>query len=83
MIAGGKLVGFFSGNEHVLGYQRFSGRSRLVILCNFNDYAEHIKSERFAATSSRCTDLITGKQINVREDGLHLSPHQYAWLRCD
>jgi amylosucrase len=81
--AGGKLVGFFTGNDHILGYQRFSGRSKVLVLCNFNDHPEHIQADRFTAVPARVTNLITGKQVEAKEFGLMMEPHQYAWLRYD
>lgn len=81
--AGGKLVGFYSGNPHILGYQRYSGRSRVLVLCNFNDYAERVESERFAALPAVVTDLITDKQVKVKTRGIELEPHQYVWLRYE
>jgi len=82
-IAGGKLVGFFTGNPHILGYQRHMGRSKVLVICNFNDYCEPIAGERFAGIAARATDLITGKQVEAKVHGIQLEPHQYMWLRYE
>jgi amylosucrase len=79
--AGGRAVGFHTGNPSVLGYQRPGPSSTVLCLANFSDYAQWVGRDRFMGTPAEAKDLITGYMINVRNAGIHVRPHQYLWLR--
>lgn len=44
--AGGRLIGFHTGNPHVLGYQRLGSQTRLLCLANFHDDWQVSASEK-------------------------------------
>ncbi|KAJ9666824.1 hypothetical protein H2201_002958 [Coniosporium apollinis] len=79
-LAGGRAVGFFTGNHHVLGYQRPGPHGTVLCLVNFADDPEWVGRERFIAFPAEAKDLISGYMINLRE-GIQLTAHQYVWLK--
>jgi len=79
--AGGRAVGFHTGNPAVLGYQRPGPSSTVLCLVNFSDDAQWVGRDRFSGMPAEAKDLITGYMINVRNVGIHVRPHQYLWLR--
>ena len=80
-IAGGRAVGFYTGNSAILGYQRQGPNSTLLCLCNFADEPQWIGRERFQGLPESAYDLVADSQINLRDAGIHLRAHQYLWLR--
>ncbi|KAL8243707.1 hypothetical protein R6Q59_009965 [Mikania micrantha] len=80
-IAGGRAVGFFTGNPAVLGYQRPGPNSNLLCLCNFSDDPQWVGRERFLGMPIEVVDLVTGYNVNLRDAGIQLKAHQYLWLR--
>lgn len=82
-LAGGRLVGFHTGNKHVLGYQRFGRKHKLLVLCNFHDAPQYISRDKFSALPSTAYDLIAGTGVDLAAEALELRPHQYAWLRYE
>ena len=80
-IAGGRAVGFYTGNSAILGYQRQGPNSTLLCLCNFADEPQWIGRERFQGLPESAHDLVTDSQINLKDAGIHLRAHQYLWLR--
>jgi len=80
-LAGGRAVGFHTGNPAVLGYQRPGPSSTVLCLVNFSDYPQWVGRDRFMGMPFEAKDLITGYIVNVRNIGIHVRPHQYLWLR--
>ena len=80
-ISGGRAVGFFTGNNCILGYQRPGISTNLLCLCNFSDHEQWIGKDRFMGLPGTVKDLITDSDVYVRESGILLKPHQYMWLR--
>lgn len=79
-LAGGRAVGFYTGNAHILGYQRPGGSSTVLCLANFNDDPEWIGRERFMGMPREAKNLISGYTINLADAGVQLRGHQYLWL---
>ena len=79
--SGGRAVGFFTGNNCILGYQRPGIGSTVLCLCNFADDAQWIGRDRFMGMPEEIDDIINGYKINVRHAGIHMQPHQYLWLK--
>jgi amylosucrase len=79
--AGGQALGFRTGNEKVLGYQRIGSEKKVLCLANFSDHPEWVGRDRFEQCPDEAEDLITGYSINLRREGVHLRAHQYLWLR--
>jgi len=75
--AGGRLVGFRTHNERVLGYQRMGNESTVLCLVNFDDNPQWVGSEVFQFREA--FDLIQEKKITL-EHGIHLKSHQFVWL---
>ena len=73
---GGRLVGFRTHNEHVLGYQRL-GQKSVVCLANFDDVPQWVGREVFQFRDA--WDLVAEKAIDLSE-GIHLQSHQFVWL---
>lgn len=79
--AGGRAMGFFTGNAKVLGYQRLGVKATVLCLANFSDDAEWVGRDRFMGMPASARDLISGYEIELREAGVHLKAHQYVWLK--
>ncbi|KIW85438.1 hypothetical protein Z517_00828 [Fonsecaea pedrosoi CBS 271.37] len=80
-LAGGRAIGFYTGNPAILGYQRPGVTSSVLCLCNFSDEAQWIGRDRFLGMPVETTDLVSGYVINLRDAGIHMKPHQFMWLR--
>lgn len=80
-LAGGRAVGFHTGNPAVLGYQRPGPSSTVLCLANFSDDPQWVGRDRFTSMPAEAKDLVTGYMVNVRNAGIHVRPHQYLWLR--
>jgi amylosucrase len=80
-LAGGRAVGFYTGNERVLGYQRISTEGTVLCLANFSDDPEWVGKDRFMGCPEEAEDLISGHRINLGREGVQLRAHQYLWLR--
>lgn len=78
-LAGGHLVGFRSGNPHVLGYMRGEGAQRLLVLANFSELEQFVASIVFSAGPQRSRDHVSGAEFALRQ-GLSLRPYQFVWL---
>jgi len=79
--AGGRAMGFFTGNGRVLGYQRLGPTATILCLANFSDDPEWVGADRFSGVPEQARDLISGHRIELREHGVHLRAHQYLWLK--
>lgn len=80
-LAGGRAMGFFTGNPAVLGYQRPGPGSTVLCLCNFSDEAQWVGRDRFMGLPEELEDVDHGYRVNVRQAGIHMKSHQYLWLR--
>jgi len=80
-LAGGRAVGFFTGNNTVLGYQRPGSEGTVLCLCNFSDYPQWVGRDRFMGCPVTAKDLWSGYDIALREAGIELRPHQFLWLK--
>jgi len=80
-LAGGRAIGFYTGNPAILGYQRPGPRSTVLCLCNFSDHPQWVGRERFMALPVEATDLVSGHIIHLRDAGIHMRAHQFLWLR--
>ncbi|BCT74977.1 amylosucrase [Sinomonas cyclohexanicum] len=80
-LAGNRLIGFGTGNRHVLGYQR-PGESGIVVLvlANFSDEPQHVTPLTLSGFATESTDLFTGQTI-LLGDGITLPPQEFVWLR--
>lgn len=74
---GGRLVGFRTHNERVLGYQRMGTEGTVVCLVNFDDVPQWVGREVFQF--GKAWDLVQEKDIDLAE-GIQLRAHQYVWL---
>lgn len=79
-LSGGHLVGFNSGNPHVLGYMRGLGAERLLVLANFSERPQFIEGVVFSAGPAHTHDHIADAPISL-SNGLQLGPYQFVWLR--
>lgn len=79
--AGGRAIGFHTGNPNVLGYQRPGTGGTVLCLANFSDDPQWVGRDRFLGMPPECKDLVSGYMINLRDHGVHLRAHQYLWLR--
>lgn len=78
-LAGGRLVGFRTKNERVLGFTRPASPDDLLVLANFSEHAQTIRSEVLSALPATAPDRITGTRHDLRAD-LTLAPYQMVWL---
>jgi amylosucrase len=82
-LASGLAEGFYTANKHILGYQRMGPQGAVVCLVNFSDHPEWVARDQFTTLPEEIMDLITGKMMNVRREGIQLRSHQYVWLRSE
>lgn len=78
--AGGRLVGFHTHNEAVLGYQRPGREHSVLCLVNFSDEPQWVGGETLGALPDEALELISENKISTRQ-GIHLKSHQYLWLK--
>ncbi len=79
--AGGHLTGFRTGNPRVLGYQRGTNDTKLLILANFSEFEQHCSPEIFSAMPSEAKDLLSNSLVTLRLcQGLTLTAYQVVWL---
>jgi amylosucrase len=79
-LAGGHAVGFYTANEHVLGYQRIGELGTVLCLVNFEDHPQWVGRDQFMGVPEEAKDLVSGYVINLRREGVQLRAHQYLWL---
>lgn len=82
-LAGGRAVGFYTGNSAVLGYQRPAAATTVLCLANFSDEWQWVGRDRFVGLPREAKDLVSGYLINVKDAGIHFRPFQYIWLQYD
>jgi amylosucrase len=78
--AGGELVGFRSGNPHVLGYLRGHGEGRVLVLANFSEERQALSAKVFAAGPAVTQEMIGERDAHLGT-GHVLPPYGVAWLR--
>jgi amylosucrase len=79
--AGGHLTGFRTGNPSVLGYQRGTNDSKVLVLANFSEYEQHCSPEIFSTLQSEAKDLLGNSLVTLPlRQGLTLTPYQFVWL---
>ena len=79
--AGGYLTGFRTGNSSVLGYQRGTNGSKVLVLANFSEFEQHCSAEIFSAMPSEANDLLGNSLVTLPlRQGLTLTAYQVVWL---
>lgn len=78
--AGGRLIGFHTNNQHILGYQRPGESSVVLVLANFDEAAHLVSAETLAGFAPDALDLISGKPRQL-DAGVRLGPYEFTWLR--
>jgi amylosucrase len=80
-LAGGTLVAFHTGNQHVLGYQRpGDGRgSTILVFANFADSPQSIGADVLSGLPARVRDLVSGAILSA-DRSIELAPHRFAWI---
>ncbi|MFO1036245.1 MAG: amylosucrase [Geminicoccaceae bacterium] len=78
-LAGGRIEGFPTGNDHVLGYRRWSEAGEMWVLANFGDQDQTVAASRFAALPTRLRDIVGGRTVHLRVD-VTLRARQFVWL---
>jgi len=79
--AGGRAMGFYTGNGKVLGYQRVGSKATVLCLANFSDDPEWVGRDRFMGMPETAKELLSEKETKLREAGIHLRAHEYLWLK--
>jgi amylosucrase len=79
---GAQMELFDSNNEHVLGFVRSHGGSRVVIIANFSEETCTVSGNhlRTAGLGRFFRDAITAKELPTSED-LQLEAYQILWLQ--
>ena len=79
--AGGHLTGFRTGNPSVLGYQRGTDGTKVLVLANFSEFEQHCAPEIFSAMRSEAKDLLGNSLVTLPlRQGLTLTAYQVVWL---
>jgi amylosucrase len=79
--AGGHLTGFRTGNASVLGYQRGTGGTKVLVMANFSEFEQHCSPEIFSAMPSEVKDLLGNSLVTLPlRQGLTLTAYQVVWL---
>lgn len=79
-LAGATVIGFDTGIPSVLGFQRPSDESTVLVLANLSTDAATIDAVTLSGYAPEATDVISGATRDLR-DGLDLPPLGFAWLR--
>ncbi|GAB4098007.1 amylosucrase [Sinomonas halotolerans] len=81
-LAGNTLIGFDTGNRHVLGYQRPGEEgAAILVLANFGDAAQHVSAHTLSGFAPHAEDLFTGLTA-LLSDGVTLPAQEFVWLRA-
>jgi amylosucrase len=78
-LGGGRLVGFRSGNPHVLGYLRGEGAQRVLALVNFSEQPQHLLPVVFSGGVPSGHELLSGQHVVLRQ-GLRMAAYEVSWL---
>lgn len=79
--AGGYLTGFRTGNPSVLGYQRGTNNTKMLVLANFSEFEQHCSPEIFSAMPNEAKDLLGNSLVTLPlRQGLTLTAYQVVWL---
>lgn len=80
-IAGGDMLVLNTGNIHVFGYVRTSGKGRLIVLANFTEQHQSVAANevRLYGLGYQFMDLIAGQLLELNQ-ALTLQPYQVMWL---
>jgi amylosucrase len=79
--AGGYLTGFRTGNPSVLGYQRGTNKTKVLVLANFSEFEQHCSPEIFSAMPNEAQDLLGNSLVTLPlRQGLTLTAYQVVWL---
>jgi amylosucrase len=79
--AGGQLMGFRTGNASVLGYQRGTDDTKVLVLANFSEFEQHCTPEIFSAMPSEAQNLLSNSLVTLLlRQGLTLTAYQVVWL---
>jgi len=81
-LAGGRLIGFRTNNQHVLGYQRPGESSVVLVLANFDETDHVVSAETLAGFDADVLELITGQKRSL-DAGVRLGPYEFTWLRVN
>ncbi len=76
----GGLVGFGTGNGHVLGYQRTTADSAVLVLANFSDEPQSVSAVTLSGMPQEAFDLVEGREVTLG-DGIRLGAYEFLWLR--
>ena len=71
------------GSDHVFGFVRMQGEMRVVVLVNFTETEQHIPANevRLYGLGYHFTELISGQQLTLGTEPIHLDPYQVLWLQ--
>jgi amylosucrase len=75
---GTALHGFWTGNRHVLGFER-PDHGGVLVFANLSDETQHLSPERFGARPAEARDLVGGAPVDLAE-GLALPALGFVWL---
>lgn len=80
------LVLHYSGNEHLLMYERTEGKmGGILVLCNFDEFPQVVESSLVRnlgyLRNEQYHDLISNDKVNLQSGLLEILPYQLLWLR--
>ena len=78
--AGNDLLPFHTPHPSVVGYQRPSGGTVVLVLANVGDAEVHIDPLTLSGFARDAFDLVHDSRIDL-DEGLDLPPHGFVWLR--
>ena len=71
-------------NPHVLIFERYSEKQRILVICNFDKEDHFISTNWFDEIefniNSKSIDLITNQPIQIKEDTLEISSYGVYWV---
>jgi hypothetical protein len=78
--AGNQLQVIDTGNGHVLGYVRSSGKKRVLVFANFTEHQQVVRSNqlRLYGLSYEFKNLLSGETFALGD--LSLEPYEFASL---
>lgn len=80
---GNRMAVINVGSDQIFGYVRMQGETRVVVLVNFTEREQRIPANevRLYGLGYHFTELISGGQLTLGADPIHLEPYQVMWLQ--
>ncbi|MEC8831310.1 MAG: alpha-glucosidase C-terminal domain-containing protein, partial [Bacteroidota bacterium] len=74
----------YTGNDHILSFERVQDQKGLLVICNFDENAQVIDSSWIKKlgyfSKGEPMDLVSGEKVELNSALLEIMPYQMLWL---